>query len=69
MAWLMTMDDGGVESLNRRRLASLCFACAFLLVFVVCGDALAVERWRHASVFPLFGFIIAGVVLRGTRKS
>lgn len=69
VAWLMTMDDGGVESLNRRRLASLCFACAFLMVFVVCGDVLPVGRYRQATIVPLFGLILAGVVLRGTRKS
>lgn len=69
MAWLMTMDDGSAVSLNRQRAASLCFACAFLLVFVVCGEVLPVARYRQATIVPLLGLIMAGVVLRGTRKS
>lgn len=63
-AWLFTIDDRSYANLTRARWSALCFACAFLIVFLVCGDVVS-GRWANVMFWPLFGFIIAGVVVRG----
>lgn len=68
-AWLMTLDNRSAPSLLRGRLGSLCFAGAFLMVFLTCGDVIRERVWREVAMVPTFGLIIAGIVFRGTRSA